>query len=174
MPVARHHLRIAAFASLISLWKDADSCIWEWAIGNMNKKWQDANASMKLLLDQGWIHHLRRHLVADVLCRGELNQHFLYGEAWFRQTEVDHDAALNRANWMWLAAVAFSTKQYYAHYNPINYIQKGSQPICHKLKCARKATQLMNRVPTRRLPGSPCAAAGWSTVAGGACSLSRR
>ena len=92
----------------------------------MNTSWIDANESMKLLFKTGWIHHLRRHLVADVLCRGELEQHFKFGENWFRQTLIDHDAVINRANWMWLSATAFSTKQSYLHYKPTDYIQRGS------------------------------------------------
>lgn len=114
-------------------WKSAPKKVREWAWHSMREEWEDANESMRLLLETGWIHHLRRHLVADVLCRGELNQSFLYGERWFRRTLLDHDAALNRANWMWLSAVAFSTKQSYAHYKPSDYITRGSKKVCKRV-----------------------------------------
>ena len=84
---------------------------------------------MQLLASTGWLHHLRRHLVADVLCLGRLQQHFRYGMLWFRQTLVDHDAVLNRANWMWLAGAAFSTKQLVRHYSPNDYVQRGSHDV---------------------------------------------
>jgi deoxyribodipyrimidine photolyase len=79
-------------------WGDTALGIQDWVMGTMDPAWEDANESMKMLRREGWIHLLRRHLVADVLCRGQLRMHFLYGEAWFRRTEVDHDAVINRAN----------------------------------------------------------------------------
>ena len=108
-------------------WSAAPKAVRDWARGRMPSSWTDANAAMRDLASTGWLHHLRRHLVADVLCRGRLGQHFLYGEAWFRRTLVDHDAAINRANWMWLSATALSTKQSYAHYDPKTYVTRHSQ-----------------------------------------------
>ena len=108
-----------------AVWADAPAAVRAWCLGEMDAAWRDANASMRMLDDEGWIHHLRRHLVADVLCRGELGQHFLYGEAWFRRTEIDHDAVLNRANWLWLSANAFSWKQKsYYHYSPVDFVRR--------------------------------------------------
>ena len=42
------------------------------------------------------------------------------GERWFAWHLLDHDAAVNRGNWMWLAGVAFSFKQRSSiyHYSP--------------------------------------------------------
>lgn len=96
------------------------------------KKWQDgklenaadANEAMHLLVKTGWIHHLRRHVVADVLTRGRLKHHWVEGEAFFRKTLLDHDAVLNRCNWMWLSATAFSSKQKLYHYNPNDYVKR--------------------------------------------------
>ena len=114
-------------SSLQKSWKNQSSDVRNWIYGEMDSSWVDSNESMKLLFKTGWIHHLRRHLVADVLCRGQLQQHFIFGENWFRQTLVDHDAVINRANWMWLSATAFSTKQSYLHYKPTDYIKRGSK-----------------------------------------------
>lgn len=89
--------------------------------------WFDANESMCQLWINGWIHHLRRHLVADTLTRGGLGVDWRQGEAWFRYTLIDHDAAVNRSNWMWLSAVAFSSKQKVYHYSPLDYVRRKSR-----------------------------------------------
>lgn len=107
-------------------WKDAPEKVLNWAEGTMPKDWHSSNESMHILEREGWIHHLRRHLVADVLCRGRLKQHFLYGEAWFRRTEIDHDAVINRANWLWLSGNAFSSKQKAGYHYGKNFIHKKS------------------------------------------------
>ena len=108
-------------------WESTAVDVRNWAMGKMDAAWEDANDSMKMLRRDGWIHHLRRHLVADVLCRGRLRKHFLYGEAWFRHTEIDHDAVINRANWLWLSATAFSTAQARnRHYNPETFVKRKS------------------------------------------------
>ena len=76
----------------------------------------DTNTSMQQLIQTGWIHHLQRHLVASVLTRPYnvshrgLGQHWLHGESTFRTYLLDHDACINRANYMWIAGVAFSSK----------------------------------------------------------------
>lgn len=108
-----------------AIWTKQPSHVRMWIRGTMDESWEDANESMKLLHRTGWLHHLRRHLVADVLCY-RLNGHFLHGEAWFRRTLIDHDAVLNRANWLWLSASAFSTKQAMYHYSPANFISRNS------------------------------------------------
>lgn len=122
-------------------WNAAPRSVWHWARADMKEEWVDANESMRLLRNTGWIHHLRRHLVADVLCRGKLKQHFLYGELWFRATLLDHDSVVNRANWLWLSAQGFSSKQHVYHYSPKDYIQRGTRKrktpsIVKSLACA--------------------------------------
>lgn len=107
-------------------WKRDKGTIMEWQQGKMSPEGKDANESMQQLWKNGWIHHLRRHLVADVLARGKLHQHWTEGMYWFRYTLLDHDAAVNRANWMWLAAVAFSSKQKVYHYGWKDYVQRGT------------------------------------------------
>ena len=87
---------------------------------------QDTNSSLLMLVRDGWIHHLRRHTVADYLTRGYLNADWMLGESWFRQTLLDHDASINRANWLWLSACDFSTKQLCMHYNHENYVRRQS------------------------------------------------
>lgn len=122
----------AGWSSSTITWRDlaaspsaALKTVWTWVDSSMDSAWIDANAAMKLLRREGWLHHLRRHLVADVLCRGQLRQHWWFGESWFRRTLVDHDATVNRANWLWLSATALSTRQSYRHYSPVDYVRRG-------------------------------------------------
>lgn len=100
------------------VWREAPKDIWQWARGRGKRQGlpdaADVNVAARQLRKQGWIHHLQRHLMMDQLCNATTNgmhRHWLWGERWFAATEVDYDAVSNRANAMWLAAVAFSTKQ---------------------------------------------------------------
>lgn len=87
---------------------------------------EDTNSSLLMLARDGWIHHLRRHTVADYLTRGHLDADWMLGESWFRQTLLDHDASVNRANWLWLSACDFSTKQLCMHYSHDTYVRRQS------------------------------------------------
>ncbi len=45
---------------------------------------------------------------------------------WFKKQLIDHDPAVNRANWMWLSGTAFSSKQRSSiyHYNYNDYLTR--------------------------------------------------
>lgn len=86
----------------------------------------DLDESLRCLVQDGWIHHLRRHLVADYLTRGKVRADWMIGERWFRHTLVDHDACINRGNWMWLSASEFSTAQLTRHYGYDTYVERHS------------------------------------------------
>ena len=107
-------------------WRNDSEDLKKWQTGTITEfPAEDLNNAMKQLNSTGWIHHLARHLVADVFCRGKLLLNWQEGEQWFRKTLLDHDAVLNRANWMWLSAVAFSSKQKAGyHYNPNDYLRR--------------------------------------------------
>jgi deoxyribodipyrimidine photolyase len=96
-----------------------------WIEGKTKKA--DTDIAMKKLAKDGWIHHLSRHMVADFLTRGGLENDWMLGEAWFKQTLLDHDASVNRCNWLWLSASAFSFKQTFAHYNHSQYVTNHSK-----------------------------------------------
>jgi cryptochrome len=75
-----------------------------------NKKFLDAwengmtgfpaiDATMRQLKQEGWIHHLGRHLVACFLTRGDLWVHWELGAKVFEKHLLDADWALNNANW---------------------------------------------------------------------------
>ena len=103
-------------------WKKNKEGLEKWKSGQTGR--HDVDVAMKSLTQSGWIHHLQRHVVADYLTRGHLQIDWKKGEDWFRKTLIDHDAAVNRANWLGLSASAFSSKQKVYHYNYDNYIQR--------------------------------------------------
>ena len=86
----------------------------------------DLDESLMLLVKQGWIHHLRRHMIADYLTRGKAQADWMIGESWFRQTLIDHDACINRGNWLWLSASDFSVHQRFRHYKYTDYVERHS------------------------------------------------
>lgn len=65
------------------------------------------DATMRQLRNEGWIHHLGRHLVACFLTRGYLWVHWELGAKVFEKLLLDADWALNYANWQWLSASRF-------------------------------------------------------------------
>lgn len=101
---------------------------------NGTTRHEDLDFAMRLLRKEGWLHHLARHMVADYLTLGGLRYDWQLGAQWFKKQLVDHDPAVNRANWMWLSGTAFSTKQRsYFHYSPDNYIKNKNKEICKKI-----------------------------------------
>lgn len=93
--------------------------------------YEDLNQAVVVLVRDGWVHHLRRHIIADYLTRGHCNADWMLGESWFRQTLVDHDACINRCNWLWLSGCEFSTKQLlpWAHYGWGDYVRRKSKKV---------------------------------------------
>ena len=122
-----------ACSQMPEFWLDNFGQEYQWKTPNNNPEWidylegntphKDVNFAMKTLKQEGWIHHLARHLVADYLTRGKLEIHWKYGMEWFKEQLIDHDKCVNRGNWMWLSGTAFSSKQRsFFHYNYDNFI----------------------------------------------------
>ena len=78
------------------------------------------DALMTQLRNEGWIHHLGRHLVACFLTRGDLWQSWEIGKIIFDELLLDGDYALNSANWMWLSCSAFFNS-YWRVYSPVSF-----------------------------------------------------
>lgn len=87
----------------------------------------DLDTAIKQLKQTGYIHHLQRHIIADFLTLGNLKYDWRLGEAFFKEHLIDHDAASNRGNWLWLSASAFSSKQKAFHYKWDDYIRRNSK-----------------------------------------------
>lgn len=81
------------------------------------------DAIMTQLKNEGWIHHLARHMVACFFTRGDLWQSWVEGAKIFDLYLLDSDYALNNANWQWLSCSNFFY-QYFRCYSPIAFGKK--------------------------------------------------
>lgn len=106
-------------------WKPKTKRVWNEFLSE-ETEYKDLNFAVKQIKKEGWIHHLARHIIADYITRGGLELHWKHGMNWFKEVLIDHDAAVNRANWMWLSGTAFSSKQRSSiyHYNPDTYLTR--------------------------------------------------
>lgn len=86
-------------------WDNDPAMVEAWANGQTG--YPTIDATMRQLKQEGWIHHLGRHLVACFLTRGDLWQHWEAGAKVFERELIDADWAINNANWQWLAASRF-------------------------------------------------------------------
>lgn len=81
------------------------------------------DALMRQLRQEGWIHHLGRHMVACFLTRGGCYIHWERGAEVFEELLIDHETACNAGNWMWLSCTAFYS-QFYRCYSPVAFGKK--------------------------------------------------
>lgn len=102
-------------------WGKNDEHLKAWAEGRTGYPFVDA--IMRQLKQEGWIHHLARHMVACFLTRGDLWISWEEGAKIFEGYLLDYDWSLNAGNWMWLSASAFFYK-YYRVYSPIAFGKK--------------------------------------------------
>lgn len=93
----------------------------KWTYGATGYPWIDALITQ--LHVSGFIHHLGRHSVACFLTRGDLWLPWTVGQQVFQRLLIDHDHALNAANWMWLSCSAFFS-MYNRVYSPVAFAKK--------------------------------------------------
>lgn len=92
---------------------------WAWGITGF----PFVDALMRQLRQEGWIHHLGRHMVACFLTRGGAYISWERGAEIFEELLIDHEPASNAGNWMWLSCTAFFS-QYYRCYSPVAFGKK--------------------------------------------------
>jgi cryptochrome len=80
------------------------------------------DAAMNQLRNEGWMHHLARHLVACFLTRGDLFVHWEWGRDVFERHLIDADWSLNNGNWQWLSCSCFFY-QYFRVYSPVSFFR---------------------------------------------------
>lgn len=102
-------------------WVRKEEYIKAWAEGKTGYPFVDA--IMRQLKQEGWIHHLARHMVACFLTRGDLWVSWEEGAKIFEDYLLDYDWSLNAGNWMWLSASAFFYK-YFRVYSPVAFGKK--------------------------------------------------
>ncbi|OOQ86664.1 putative DNA photolyase [Penicillium brasilianum] len=100
---------------------EAEEWFQRWKAGRTGFPWIDA--LMRQLRSEGWIHHLGRHSVACFLTRGGCYVSWERGAEVFEELLIDHEAASNAGNWMWLSCTAFFA-QFYRCYSPIAFGKK--------------------------------------------------
>lgn len=105
---------------------------WDWddQAKELFEKWEKGqtgypfvDAIMTQLREEGWIHHLARHMVACFLTRGDIFVSWEKGFEVFDRLLIDADWSVNSCNWMWLSCSAFFY-QYFRCYSPIAFGKK--------------------------------------------------
>lgn len=76
------------------------------------------DAGMRQLYATGWMHNRVRMIVASYLVKNLLIP-WQEGEAWFRDTLVDADAASNAFGWQWTAGCGADAAPYFRVFNPV-------------------------------------------------------
>ncbi|WP_246102811.1 cryptochrome/photolyase family protein [Rhizobium straminoryzae] len=76
------------------------------------------DAGMRQLWRHGYMHNRVRMITASFLIK-DLMIDWRKGEAWFRDTLLDADAASNAANWQWVAGSGADAAPFFRIFNPI-------------------------------------------------------
>jgi deoxyribodipyrimidine photo-lyase len=81
------------------------------------------DAGQREMWATGWMHNRVRMVSASFLVKN-LGIHWRVGEAWFWGTLVDADAALNPANWQWVAGCGADASPFFRIFNPDTQAKK--------------------------------------------------
>ena len=114
----RDHFHLEAHMTGIAFFsQDHPRCLsigWHAEPGERLRAWEEGmtgvplvDAGMRQLAATGWLHHILRHVVACFLTRGALWVSWEHGMRVFARHLLDHDPAINAANWQWLAGSHF-------------------------------------------------------------------
>jgi deoxyribodipyrimidine photo-lyase len=95
---------------------DQDAVFSAWCCGQTGVPIVDAG--MRQLYATGWMHNRVRMVVASFLVKNLLVP-WQRGEAWFRDTLVDADAASNTFGWQWAAGCGADAAPYFRVFNPV-------------------------------------------------------
>lgn len=76
------------------------------------------DAGMRQLWQTGWMHNRVRMIAASFLIK-HLMIDWREGAAWFEDTLVDADLAVNRASWQWVAGSGADAAPYFRIFNPV-------------------------------------------------------
>ena len=98
------------------------------------------DASMRQLVQEGWMHNRTRMVVASFLVK-DLHLEWQHGAKFFEEHLVDFDVASNAHGWQWTAGTGTDASPYYRVFNPIEqgkkfdgagaYIRKYVPEIAH-------------------------------------------
>ena len=97
-------------------WSDDEEAFRRWTAGMTG--YPIVDAGMRELWQTGWMHNRVRMIAASFLLK-DLLIHWKRGAAWFEDTLVDADLAVNRASWQWVAGSGADAAPYFRIFNPV-------------------------------------------------------
>lgn len=97
-------------------WQDDPAALAAWQAGRTGYPMVDAG--MRELWQTGHMHNRVRMITASFLVK-HLLQPWQAGEAWFWDTLVDADLAVNAFSWQWVAGCGADAAPYFRIFNPI-------------------------------------------------------
>ena len=102
-------------------WRNTPERIEAWQRGQTGIPMVDAG--MRELWATGWMHNRVRMITASYLIK-HLNVHWKTGMAWFEDTLVDADPAVNAASWQWVAGSGADASPFFRIFNPATQGEK--------------------------------------------------
>ncbi|MBX3494199.1 MAG: FAD-binding domain-containing protein, partial [Parvibaculum sp.] len=97
-------------------WADNDAAFRRWTRGETG--YPIVDAGMRELWTTGFMHNRVRMIAASFLVKHLLID-WRRGAAWFEDTLVDADLAVNRTSWQWVAGSGADAAPYFRIFNPV-------------------------------------------------------
>ncbi|MBX3495267.1 MAG: deoxyribodipyrimidine photo-lyase [Parvibaculum sp.] len=97
-------------------WADDDAAFRRWTRGETG--YPIVDAGMRELWTTGFMHNRVRMIAASFLVKHLLID-WRRGAAWFEDTLVDADLAVNRTSWQWVAGSGADAAPYFRIFNPV-------------------------------------------------------
>ena len=97
-------------------WRNDPSEFSSWCEGHTG--YPIIDATMRQLLNTGWMHNRGRMIVASFLVK-DLLIDWRWGEKFFMQHLIDGDPAANNGGWQWTAGTGTDATPYFRVFNPI-------------------------------------------------------
>jgi deoxyribodipyrimidine photo-lyase len=97
-------------------WRNDSTALAAWQKGRTG--YPIVDAGMRQLWQTGWMHNRVRMITASFLVK-HLLLPWQAGEAWFWDTLVDADLAVNSASWQWVAGSGADAAPYFRIFNPV-------------------------------------------------------
>lgn len=102
-------------------WRDDAAALARWRSGETGYPLVDA--AMRELWQTGWVHNRCRMVAASFLVK-DLRQDWRTGLAWFDDTLVDADPALDPFGWQWVAGSGADAAPFFRVFNPLTQGRK--------------------------------------------------
>jgi len=97
-------------------WRQDEDGFHAWCNGQTG--YPIVDAGMRQLWRHGWMHNRVRMITASFLIK-DLLVDWRRGEAWFRDSLVDADPAINAASWQWVAGSGADASPFFRIFNPV-------------------------------------------------------